>query len=60
MERPDEPTDYICSNCGEIVWLTNGEEGREYACDCTSVSLLLLLIDLIKFPKEWIDTEPKE
>jgi DNA-directed RNA polymerase subunit RPC12/RpoP len=55
MKRPDEPTDYICTKCGEIVWLTNGEEGREYVCDC--LSLPLYLIEITIFPREWIDTE---
>jgi hypothetical protein len=58
MARPDEATDWICSVCCQIVYLTDLLDGRGYACDC--FEFLLEYSDPSYFPKFWLDTEPKE
>jgi hypothetical protein len=56
--KPDEPTDYICLSCGEIVYLTDGDNGREYACECHSFPVYAL--EFCDLPNFWSDTEAKD
>jgi len=56
--KPDESTEYICENCGEIVWLTDGGDGREYACECHSFPVCML--EFSDLPEFWSNAEAND
>ncbi|MFA6204324.1 MAG: hypothetical protein WC710_14195 [Gallionella sp.] len=58
MSKPAEPTDYICQNCGEIVWLDDGDYGREYQCECHTFPVYAL--KFADLPKFWSNQESKD
>jgi hypothetical protein len=56
--RPPEKTTYVCQKCGEEVWLDDGDNGREYGCECYCFPVYVLEFD--DLPKFWVDTEKAE